>query len=177
MDTQQGKEEDSGGSEIEGSVIENGPNGPVILVDLGKRTSEDLVGLLLLEAERSAEAEQNMGNIRHELYARAERGTPINVHRSDILGGELGTVVTVRKKQRKGALAYDAGQVIRMLKGGELDALTRLERILDRGAFETQYRSDAAMREALGRFVQETPPKEWVELSGVSDWLKLRGFQ
>ena len=149
----------------------------MIIVELGKRSNEDLVGMMLLEAERSREAERNIQNIREELFARSARGVPINVHSSDVLGGELGVVVTVRKKQRAGKLAYDDEQIIRMLKGGELDALTHLERLLDREAFEGQYRNDAAMREALGRFVRETPVKEFTEISGVNDWLKLRGFQ
>ncbi len=149
-------------------------------IDLGKRSAEDLVGLLLAESELAEQCTKNISNIREELFTRAAVGKPLEVHKVDALGGELGATIVVKKYMRKGRLGYDEDQVVRLLRGSPLEvALTKTETVttLDREAFEEQYEGDEKLRETLGRFVRMGPDKEVAEIRGISDWLKLRGVQ
>ncbi len=152
--------------------------GPVLItdMDLALVKDEDLVALLLLEEERKAEAEDNIQNIRDQLFTRVEHGKPLDVYRHDQLGGELGVTVTAMKKRIKATRRFNEKQIIAHLPKGYAKTLVTTTQVksLDRTGFMDLVDTDDDVRVACGHLVVDVPETFRLEVQKVSKWLELR---
>ena len=160
------------------SKTEMSLTGPVLIIDmdLNQVPREDLLALLLLEEERKAEAEDNIRNIRGELFNRVEHGKQFDMWKHDQLGGDMNVSVAVVKKHIKARRTFSESQVIRALPKAFVRDLVTTKRVksLNKDLFLELVDEDPVLNIACGSLVREIPETYRLEIQRVKDWLKLR---